>query len=166
MSQFTLRTLLFMLLIVGAGTTLARLMGQWLPYQGEIRYLLSGSQGLITAYTMDVGHGQSFRLFAPQSVHNRGWSAMARYVFLSLEGTTIINVDDSTTRPCLLCPLSLFGRRMISRLAFEGIDHYGDKEPAIYTANGDGTEVTRLLPDEAGDFRNPGLFPRQHAVDL
>ncbi|MFN8373009.1 MAG: DPP IV N-terminal domain-containing protein [Anaerolineae bacterium] len=159
MSRFVLRVGLLLALLVSVAVALTNIIGRWIPYAGEIRYIVYGTRGQATPYTMDAGRGLSLRLLPSRTVIMMDWSAGNRYVFAAGEGTDIVSLENGTTHRVFNMRVSPLWSPDDLRLAFEGVDDYVDNEPSIYIANGDGTEVTLLLPDEAGDFRNPGFSP-------
>lgn len=160
MTTLTARFMLLFTLPVFTLTALALSLGQVLPYAGEIRYILFGDRGTAGVYTMDVLRGLALELIAPYTVITIEWSPNNQYVTTTgPEGTHITTLNSGRVNQLFDMRISPVWSPDGTRIAFEGYDDYVDSEFSIYLANGDGSEVTLLLPDETGDFRQPTFSP-------
>ncbi|MFN8373010.1 MAG: DPP IV N-terminal domain-containing protein [Anaerolineae bacterium] len=136
---------------------LAVVLGQALPYAGEIRYLLEGDGGLTTPYSLDVQRGLAFQWRAPLQVFTIDWSPDSQYLVTTApNGSYVMDLRGGT-------PRRLYRERVYpvwspdgSRLAFEG---FVDLTLRLFTADGDGSAVLPFLPDDSADFRQPSFSP-------
>jgi dipeptidyl aminopeptidase/acylaminoacyl peptidase len=168
-TRFIVRIGLPLILVAVVLATLMGIVGQALPYEGEIRYFLQVNNSL-TPYTMDAMRGLAFRFRAPINTSQMNWSTDDQYLIAWIEGETyLMEVDRGAPR--LLINVYAYPRWSPDgrSLIFES---YVNDFLRIFTANADGTNVTQFMPDASGEFSQPSFssdstqIAYAHAGDL
>jgi Tol biopolymer transport system component len=144
-------TLSFLLLITGM-----TLIGQGLTYKGEIRYFLQ-TLNRTTPYSMDAVRGLAYPLHLPFPASQVEWSHNNDYIIVWMGNATYLTEGNTT-------PLRLLSSNRVypqwspdgRHITFETFENSFGR---IYLANGDGTDVIAITPDDTTDHGQPSFSP-------
>ncbi|MFN8373005.1 MAG: DPP IV N-terminal domain-containing protein [Anaerolineae bacterium] len=143
MSRFVPCVGLLLALVFSVGVLLVSAMGQWVSYDGEIRYL-SHRDNIYVPYGLDVLRHVTYQILQPIPATAAYWVQNLRYLIVERDGaTSLVDMDSGAVQQVFDTQISLRWSPDGEHIAF------ASWTGGIYLANGDGTDVTPLTPNDA-----------------